>query len=138
MIRETLISAGLLVLRAAFGGFMMVHGIQKLSGFSDMASSFPDPLGIGNQLSLVAAIGTEVGCSVLLIFGLATRFAALGLAFTMLVALFIVHADDPWKTKELAACYLAVYAAIMLAGPGKFSLDHAVVNRRKRKDRAEG
>lgn len=103
-----------------------------------MASSFPDPLGIGNQLSLVAAIGTEVGCSVLLIFGLATRFAALGLAFTMLVALFIVHADDPWKTKELAACYLAVYAAIMLAGPGKFSLDHAVVNRRKRKDRAEG
>jgi putative oxidoreductase len=102
---------------------MLVHGMQKSMGFSAMAESFPDPIGMGHQLSLVCAIGTEVGCSVLLILGLGTRIAVLNLAFTMCVALFLVHSSDPWKVKELAAVYLAVYAAIFITGAGAFSLD---------------
>ncbi|CAD79151.1 MAG TPA: DoxX family protein [Rhodopirellula baltica] len=117
------VSLGMLGLRIAFGCFMLVHGIQKLMGFTAMAESFPDPLGMGHQLSLLCAIGAEVGCSVLLILGLGTRFAVLNLAFTMCVALFLVHGSDPWKVKELAAVYLAVYAVIFVTGPGEFSLD---------------
>jgi putative oxidoreductase len=79
----------------AFGCLMLVHGIQKVMGFSEMADKFPDPLGMGSQLSLLSAIGAEVGCSLLLIAGLGTRIAAIPLAFTMVVALFLVHADDP-------------------------------------------
>jgi putative oxidoreductase len=120
----SLTSVGLLILRVAFGSMMLVHGIPKLMGFSEMADQFPDPLGMGSQLSLVAAIGAEVGCSLLLIFGLGTRFAAIPLAITMMVALFVVHASDPWKVKELAAVYLAVYVSLALTGPGQFSLDH--------------
>ncbi|TWU46764.1 hypothetical protein Poly59_57370 [Rubripirellula reticaptiva] len=37
-----------------------------------MAVVFLDPIGIGNRLSLILAIGAEVGCSVLLIAGLRT------------------------------------------------------------------
>ena len=117
------IDAGLFVLRVAIGCFMLVHGIQKLMGFSEMADKFPDPMGMGSQLSLIMAIGAEVGCSVLLILGLGTRLAVIPLAFTMIVALFIVHSADPWKVKELAAIYLTVYAVIFITGPGCCSLD---------------
>jgi len=124
-------SIGLLVLRAAFGGFMLVHGWQKLSNFSDMSDKFPDPLGMGSTLSLTAAVGAEVGCSVLLILGLCTRLAAIPLAFTMVIALFVIHADDPWQRKELAAVYLAAYVVILLTGPGRFALDTLIAKRFK-------
>jgi len=124
--RETFTSAGLLLLRVAFGCFMLVHGWQKLAGFSEMADKFPDPIGIGSSLSLVMAIAAEFGCSLLLIVGFGTRLASIPLAFTMIIALFVVHGSDPWKSKELAACYLAVYATLMLTGAGRFSVDHCV------------
>lgn len=129
MNRDTLTSSGLLLLRVTFGLLMLNHGWQKLSGYSEMAETFPDPLGMGNQLSLIAAIGAELGCSLLLIAGLGTRLASLPLAFTMVIALFVIHGDDPWQKKELAACYLAVYAVILLTGPGNFSID-AIIKRR--------
>ncbi|PAY16114.1 hypothetical protein CKO51_28335 [Rhodopirellula sp. SM50] len=118
------ISIGLLVLRVGIGCMMLVHGVQKLMGFSEMSGAFPDPIGIGSQLSLIMAIGAEVGCSVLLLLGLGTRLTVVPLAFTMLVALFVVHAEDPWKVKELAAIYLLVYASLFLTGSGQFSIDH--------------
>jgi len=92
----------LLVLRVAFGGMMLGHGVPKLLGFSEMADKFPDPLGMGCQLSLISAVGTEVGCSFLLILGLATRLVSLPLAFTMVIAAFVVHGADPSQKKELA------------------------------------
>ena len=126
-----LTSAGLLCLRVTFGLLMLVHGWQKLSGFGEMADKFPDPLGLGRQLGLILAIAAEFGCSLLLIFGLGTRLAAIPLAFTMFVAAFVVHAADPWQKKELAVAYLAVYVALMLTGPGQFSLDNFVWKKRK-------
>ncbi len=129
--RETAGHIGLLVLRVGIGCFMLVHGWQKLSGFSQMADKFPDPIGMGSQLSLISAIGAEVGCSLLLIAGIGTRLAAVPLAFTMVVAHFVVHANDPWQTKELAALYLMIYVAIMLMGPGRFSLDELLWSKRK-------
>ncbi|WP_205855218.1 DoxX family protein [Pirellula sp. SH-Sr6A] len=129
--RETLTSAGLLLLRVGLGGLMLVHGIPKVQGFSAMSAAFPDPIGLGSQLSLILAIGAEVGCSLLLIAGFATRLATIPLAFTMFVALFLVHGSDPWKVKELAAVYLLGYVSLFLTGPGCFSLDHCCWNKPK-------
>ena len=135
--RNTMTSAGLLLLRVTVGCLMLVHGIQKVTGFSEMADKFPDPIGMGSQLSLLSAIGAEVGCSLLLILGLGTRFAAVPLAFTMMVALFLVHASDPWQVKELAAVYLCAYLALILTGAGEFSLDQLIL-KNKQKQRVEG
>ncbi len=117
-------SIGLLILRLGFGAYMLSHGIPKLMGFAQMADKFPDPIGLGSQLSLILAISSEVGCSLLLILGLFTRFACVPLAFTMFVACFVVHASDPWKAKELAVAYLTVYLALGFLGAGKYSLDY--------------
>lgn len=121
--KDRQVDIGLLMLRVGIGAFMMVHGIQKIIGFSDAAGGFPDPLGVGNQLSLIMAIGAEAGCSALLVLGLFTRIAAMPLAFTMVIACFVVHGGDPWKVKELAAVYLFVYVIIIVTGPGQLSLD---------------
>jgi putative oxidoreductase len=127
--RNTLTSIGLFVLRVAFGCLMLVHGLQKAAAFSELKDQFADPLGMGNQLSLISAIGAEVGCSFLLILGLGTRLAAIPLAFTMIVALFLVHADHSWKVKELAAAYLGIYVSLIFTGAGQFSLDHLIFKR---------
>ena len=117
-------SIGLLILRLGFGTYMLSHGIPKLMGFTQMVNKFPDPIGLGSQLSLALVIGAEVGCSLLLILGLFTRLACIPLAFTMLIACLVVHSADPWKAKELATVYLTVYVALAFIGAGKYSLDY--------------
>lgn len=125
-------SIGLLVLRVGFGALMMVHGVEKLLGYSDLVSKFPDPIGLGGQVSLIAAIGAELVCSVLLIVGFGTRLATLPLIFTMLVALFVVHGSHEWSVKEKSALYLAAYVPLIITGPGVFSLDYLLSGRKKK------
>ena len=126
------VSLGLLVLRLSFGFLMILgHGWGKLANFTGLAEKFPDPLGIGTQLSLVAAIGAEVGCSILLIIGLCTRFATIPLAFTMCIALFVIHGADPWKKQELAAVFLAAYVTLLCTGAGRYSVDSWLAERKK-------
>lgn len=125
------LSVGLLLLRVGVGCLMLVHGIGKVTGFQELAADFPDPIGLGSRLSLILAIGAEVGCSILLILGLLTRLAAVPLAFTMIVAFFMVHRDDPWDAKELAGTFLVIYLSLILTGPGILSLDHLWRGRRK-------
>ena len=122
-------SLGLLLFRIVFGGFMLIgHGWVKLLAFSEKASTFPDPLGIGNELSMVSAVFCEVVCSALVVLGLATRFAVLPLVFTMVIAAFVVHGGDSLfmgdgAAKEPALVYLTAFALLFFTGPGCFSVD---------------
>ena len=115
----------LLLLRIVAGIFMLTHGIGKLTMlFGDGPIQFADPIGIGENTSLVLAVFAEVFCSILLIFGLATRFAVIPLLATMLVAAFVVHASDGFGRKELPLLYALIYLAITIVGAGKISLDN--------------
>ena len=116
-------SGAILLLRIFIGLLMITHGWGKLSNFEAFSGGFPDPIGIGSKLSLMLAIGAEFFASIFLILGLLTRLSAVPLAFTMGVAFFVVHAADPFQTKELALVYLGVYIYLFLVGPGKYSLD---------------
>lgn len=121
---------GLLVMRLGFGLSMMLgHGLGKLQGYSAGAATFPDPLGVGNQLSMTLAVFAEFFCSALLILGLATRLALTQLIATMAVAFFIVHAKDPMKIKELALVYMIAYVGMLFAGPGRLSIDAWLIGR---------
>lgn len=66
----------LLILRLSVGVFMLSHGWGKfLMLIGDDPIQFADPLGVGITASLALTVFAEVFCSVLLIFGLATRLA---------------------------------------------------------------
>ena len=118
--------AGLLLLRVWLGlSLLLLHGLAKLKGFSEMSSKFPDPLGVGSPASLGMAIFAEVVCSVLITLGLFTRFAATVLAITMATAFFLVHkmALSGPSSGELAFIYLAGFVALLVAGGGRFAID---------------
>jgi len=116
---------GLLFLRIAVAALMLNHGIPKLIMlFGSQEISFLDPIGIGQTASLTLAVFAEVVCSILIGVGLATRVASLFLLFTMAIAFFVVHLNDPFQNKELALFYLIVYIFIAILGSGKYALDH--------------
>jgi putative oxidoreductase len=119
-------SLGLLVLRLWLGLTLMLnHGLSKLKGFDSMASGFPDPLIVGHAASMALVVFAEVMASLLLAAGLLTWFAALVLVMNMAVAFFIVHegALTGGHSGELAFIYLAAFVTLLVAGPGRFSLD---------------
>ena len=99
------------------------HGLPKLLAFSEKVQTFPDPLGLGSQMSLILAIFAEVFCAAAVMFGVMTRYAAIPLVVTMLVAAALVHGDDPWQKKEAALCFLFPFVCLIIAGGGKFALD---------------
>lgn len=116
----------LLVLRLWIGGSMFVlHGWSKLTGFGEKSEKFLNLFGIGSAATLGLAIFGEVVCSVLLFFGLFTRFAALAGIMTMIVAFVIAHKavlSGPGNG-EMAFIYLSTYFVLFIAGPGRFSID---------------
>ena len=123
-------SIGLLLFRIIFGGFMLIgHGWGKLMSFGEKSATFPDPLGIGNGLSMGSAVFCEVVCSALVVLGLATRVAVLPLVFTMGVAAVLIHGGDSLfmsgagGAKEPALVYLAAFGLLFFTGAGAFSLD---------------
>jgi len=118
-------SIALLLLRLTFGGLMLFsHGWGKMMKFfGEDPIRFANPLGIGEIPTLALAVFAEVICAVLIIVGFKTRMATIPLIITMLVAIFVVHISDPFNKMEFAILYLVPYVAILLAGPGKFSVD---------------
>ena len=119
---------GLLIIRVGIGLVMAFsHGLGKLGkAFGDGPIQFADPIGIGQELSLYLAAGTEFFLSLMLCFGLFTRLVSIPLAFTMLVAIFVVHLDDPFAKKEFALLYLMPYLMFVFSGGGKYSLDELI------------
>ena len=118
------ISVSLLLLRIIVGILMLTHGYGKLLMlFGDEPIQFADPIGIGVTASLVLAVLAEFVGSIFLIFGFATRFAAIPLLFTMLVAALIVHTNDAFAFKELPFLYATIYLVIAITGAGKYSVD---------------
>lgn len=117
------ISLLLLSFRILFGVLFLTHGVQKWMNYSELSQSFPDPLGVGSQISLGLAIFGEVACSLGFIFGAFYRLALIPMIFTMGMAFFVIHGGDPFAARELAFAYMLVFIIMFVAGPGKYALD---------------
>jgi putative oxidoreductase len=131
--RGVALSLGLLVVRVVMGAAFMFHGwpkIQNPMGWMGDKATVPP------ALQAAAAVSEFCG-GALIIPGLLTRLAALGLACTMAVAASTVHiksghafvgkpGEPSW---ELAAIYFACAVLLLLAGPGLFSLDALLFRR---------
>lgn len=123
------IDIALLILRVMAGfSLFLRHGLEKLTGFSQMTAHFPDPLHIGPVPSLVFALLSDAVCSILLILGLGTRFAAAFIGINLVAAFSLVHhfAFFGPHSGELAWVYLAIALSLAFTGAGKFSLDELI------------
>jgi putative oxidoreductase len=114
----------LLIVRVSFALMMLTHGLPKLEKLiAGETVAFVNVMGLGRTLSLTLAVFAEVVCSVFLLFGLWTRFAAFFMACTMAVAAFYIHGGDPFSQREMSLLYLVVYVMLLLVGGGKYSID---------------
>lgn len=137
---------GLLVLRLVFAGLLCYHGYGKIGSFDMLTDGVTDPavhnyefmnfMGLGASLSLILAIGAELGASALVLLGLATRLAAIPVIFTMIVATYVhVTGEPPLNTLEAtekALLFLGAFLAIFLTGPGRISIDAKLAGRKSR------
>ena len=130
---ESKYSLLLLGLRLIVGGLMLAHGCDKLVSFDLMKYTSPDPIGLGSECSLILTIFAEVLCACAILFGLLTRLAAIPLIFTMIIAIFVIHAGQIFAMRELAVLYLLGYSLLLIAGPGKYSIDQWLGERLTRK-----
>lgn len=115
----------LLLARVGIAALILTHGIPKLmSLLSGEPIQFASVMGMSAAVSLCLAIFAEVVCSVFILAGFGTRFAAIPLIITMLVAVFMIHADDPFKVQETGLMYMLAFVVLLFAGSGKYSLDY--------------
>jgi len=115
---------GLLILRLFVGFAFVRHGSGKLNDIAGFAAEFhiPKPMAL-------AAMLTQLCGGVLLLLGLLTPLAALGIASTVAVAtFFLIKEGQPFinpkgHSWENTAFYVAAGLALALLGPGSYSLD---------------
>lgn len=122
----TAFSLLLLAFRLLFGVLLLSHGMQKWANFDSLSVLFPDPLGVGHSISLGLAIFAELACSIGFIFGALYRLVLIPMIFTMGMAFFVIHGNDPFSLRELSLVYMVVFVLMFLTGPGKFSLDRLI------------
>lgn len=126
---NTAVDLALLIARVGIGSLMLVHGIAKLPMLNQSPIEFFNFMGLGVELSLYLALFSEVLCSILVLLGIATRLAVIPLIVTMLVAVFIIHGEDPFSKQEMGLHYLLVYVILLLLGAGKYSIDRLISKR---------
>ncbi|MEO7310371.1 MAG: DoxX family protein [Chitinophagaceae bacterium] len=134
---EPSLNAGLFILRVLIGVLIAIYGYQKFTHFSEMAGSdFWEKqvnfLGMGGKVSLGLTVFAELFCSILLIAGLVTRLAlipliiCMGFIFITMSHYEIIQTDKNGSHLNDVFFYLMIYVALLLTGPGKWSLDYLI------------
>ena len=127
---------GLTLLRIFVGIIFAAHGSQKLFGWfggGGLAGTaqWMESIGLapGTLMALLSG-GTEFFGGLALIIGLLARPAALGLSFTLLVAIFSVHIHNGLfmanNGYEFALARLGGTLAVLIEGAGKLSFDRVI------------
>lgn len=129
------VSLGLFILRVVAGLAFLYHGYGKMQQpFSWMGPNS----GVPALFQALAAL-SEFGGGLAWVLGLVTPLASLGLTCTMSVAVWthLVVLHDPFvsagggSSYELAAVFLSIALLLLLAGPGRFSLDRVLFGQKE-------
>lgn len=126
---------GVAFLRVVVGIVFLAHGGQKLFVFG-MAGVAGFMGQVGIPFPMLAAIGVtavEFLGGLALVLGLFTRWAAIPLAFDMLVAILVVHLKAGFFLPdgyEFPFTLLGAALALALLGSGEASVDRVLERRR--------
>jgi putative oxidoreductase len=129
------VDLGLTILRVVTGIIFAAHGAQKLFvyGIDGVTSGFAQ-MGIPMAALAAPAVAlVELLGGIALVAGLLTRLAGVGLAITMLGALFFAHLQAGFflpNGYEFVLALMASAATLAIAGGGRLSLDAQIAGRR--------
>lgn len=117
------------------GGYLAIHGAQKLFGAFDgpglrRASKGFERIGLRPGMIMAASAGvSELGGGLLTAAGVMSPLGPLALTGTMAVASTTHRANGPLSQKggyELPLTNLAAALVLLSTGPGRYSMDHIV------------
>ncbi|WP_226008392.1 DoxX family protein [Natrinema salinisoli] len=125
------------LVRLALGIPMLIAGVGKVFGVG------PKPMGISGFAGFLASLGVplptiaawgvglvELVGGILLLVGLAVRLTSAVIAIDMLVATVLYHLPNGYPVTsngiELTLTLTVIAVALVLSGPGAFSLQHAL------------
>ncbi len=123
-----------LFLRLFTGIMFLQMGVRQMTHFEEFANAAVGSMGLPGENALVAIIVLEIVCAVFIILGLFTRIALLPSIGVMIYAETVMIA----ATKVSSAgqmfifepgyplMFLGIFAYMLLAGPGKISLDYLI------------
>lgn len=125
----------LLVLRVMIGVVFIAHGAQKLFGAfggSGLDKTAGAMTGFGLEPGMLFAVlagTTEFGGGLLLLVGLLTPLAGLAVSGVMVVAIAVSSGANGFISMsgmgyEYNLVLIAIAVALVIAGPGRLSLDH--------------
>jgi putative oxidoreductase len=105
---------------------MRIPNLFSLDGWRKEFHTFPDYIHISSELSYLLVTWFETFGSLMIIAGLWTRFNALGMFITLMVAWYFhhhMHFSGP-NAGEVAFAYAFGYLLLVFSGGGTYSLDH--------------
>lgn len=121
-------------MRLFVGVMFMQFGIRHLVNFTWIAPTFPAVMGMSPAATLVVMITIELVCPLFIMTGFLTRLAVLPPLVSMIVAEYYILYDmlpnmaaygltstDPGY---LPIMFIGIYLYILLAGPGRVSVDY--------------
>lgn len=125
-----------LFIRLFVGIMFMQFGIRHLVNYSELSVDFPTILGWSPATCLILMIVIELVCSLFIMIGFLTRLSTIPPIISMVAAeLHIVrnlipnhsiYGLDSTDPGYLPIMFLGIYLFILLAGPGKISLDYFI------------
>jgi putative oxidoreductase len=134
---------GLLIVRVGLGVVMIAHGWQKYAlntldgtrqGFAQMGVPFPD-------LAAMGVTALEIFGGAAIILGLLTPLVGLAYTATMIGAAVLVHGPNGFFASgggyEFVGLLAVLSLGLAVSGAGRFSLDHALVGRRRERVASE-
>ncbi|MFC5950921.1 DoxX family membrane protein [Pseudonocardia lutea] len=128
----------ILLARLTVAFVMLAHvwdtfGVKGFGTATDQFTNFGIPLAI---VATAFTLVVELIGSILLAVGIFVPWASGAMAFVMLGAIYFVHAPHGVFVKnngwELVALIAALVLAIAAFGPGRYSLDHLLFERKRR------
>ncbi len=134
---QKLISAALLILRVGLGAIMFAHGAQKVlgafggKGLETTVQMMSKGLGGPEWLPYLSAFTEFLGGTFILL-GLLTRFWSAAVLINMCVAVVVIHLKNGFFAPtgfEFPALLAICALALLIAGPGNFSLDWVLFHR---------
>lgn len=115
------------IVRVILGGLFVLHGIDKFDTGLSNVEGFFDSQGVPlPALTAPLTAIAEIVLGAALIFGFATRLAAIGLGLIMVGAIIWVKNSAIIGGAEQELAYLSGLIAVALLGPGRFSVDEAI------------
>lgn len=122
-----------LLVRMVLATVFISSGYGKLNDLDKVTEFFTELGIIAPGINAVIVASVEFFGGLCIAVGLVTRLAALPLAMTMVVAIATALLPDVTGLVELAGlsefAYLVMFLSLTLTGPGRWSLDHLILER---------